>query len=273
MSMKIPTYIINSFTDEAFKGNPAGVCILENDLEEKQMQAIAKELALSETAFVKKTENQSNYTIRYFSPKMEIPLCGHATLAASKVLFVNDKNLKSIQFITHEKIELAIEKVGEFIQMEFPIYQTKPATVPKELLNALGIQSVDNVVYNEETNILVLEIASCDVLQKLKPDFVALYNSHKTINGVLVTSLSNKKEYDFESRYFWPWSGTNEDPVTGGTHTFLTKYWADKLHKTKMNSYQCSERSGFMEVEIISDFKFTIKSTAQLIFQGYFITS
>lgn len=121
--------------------------------------------------------------------------------------------------------------------MEFPIYQTKPDTAPKELLNALGLEKVENVVFNEETNILLLEIASCETLQNLKPDFEALFKSHKSINGVLVTSISNKKNYDFESRYFWPWSGGNEDPVTGGTHTFLTKYWGDKLNKTRMNSF------------------------------------
>jgi len=105
----------------------------------------------------------------------------------------------------------------------------------------------------------------------LEPDYEQLRISHNSINGVLVTSPSNRPNYDFESRYFWPWSGTNEDPVTGGTHTFLAKYWSDRLGKTKMNSFQCSERSGFMEVELINDRKLTIRSMAQIVFKGQLI--
>ncbi len=265
--IQIPTYIVDSFTDKSFKGNPAGVCLLENDLSEELMSSIAKELNLSETAFVRKVRG-NKYSIRYFSPIMEIPLCGHATLASAKVLFKKDNSLQKIVFTTIQNINLPVEKDSDLIQMEFPIYQTKPDTVPKELLNALGIEKVENVVFNKETNILLLEIASCEIIGNLKPDFEALLKSHKNINGVLVTSTSNKKNYDFESRYFWPWSGGNEDPVTGGTHTFLAKYWGDKLNKTKMNSFQCSERSGFMEVILKNDSKLLIRSKAQLVFEG-----
>ncbi len=266
---KIPTYIVDSFTNETFKGNPAGVCILESDLSNDTMLSIAKELGLSETAFIKKTADEHTYSIRYFSPKMEIPLCGHATLASSKILFEKDNTLQKINFITTENINLKIEKEeGGFIKMEFPVYQTKPAAAPLALLNALGLTEVENVVYNEETNILVLQIDSCETLQNLQPDFVALYKSHKHINGVLVTSLSNKENFDFESRYFWPWSGTNEDPVTGGTHTFLAKYWADKLNKTTMNSFQCSERSGFMQVTLLDSKRMLLKSKAKLVLDG-----
>jgi predicted PhzF superfamily epimerase YddE/YHI9 len=105
-------------------------------------------------------------------------------------------------------------------------------------------------------------------LSELKPDFEALYKSHDAIDGVLVTSTSNKANFDFESRYFWPWSGTNEDPVTGGSHTFLAKYWSKRLGKTKMNSFQCSERSGFMEVELLNNSKMAIRSMAQIVFIG-----
>ena len=102
----------------------------------------------------------------------------------------------------------------------------------------------------------------------MTPDFEKLKKSHNSISGVLITSLSDKSNYDFESRYFWPWSGTNEDPVTGATHTFLAKYWGKRLNKTKMNSFQCSVRTGFMELELISDNKLTIKSKAQIVLKG-----
>jgi predicted PhzF superfamily epimerase YddE/YHI9 len=152
--------------------------------------------------------------------------------------------------------------------MRFPVYDTIPRTAPVALLSALGIESILNSVYNEETRILLLEIEDCQVLSNLKPDFAALYHSHDSISGVLITARSNKLDFDFESRYFWPWSGTNEDPVTGGTHTFLTKYWGERLGKTKMRSFQCSERSGFMEVELTGTNQLFIKSVAQIILEG-----
>ncbi len=266
--LTIETYIVDSFTDTTFKGNPAGVCILDKELEVAQMQSIAKELGLSETAFVRVTETENAFSIRYFSPVMEIPLCGHATLASAKVLFDKFHELNAIEFATIQEIKLKIARKGENIAMEFPVYGTVPQEAPLELLQALGLESIVNSEYNEETRILLIEIGECDILRILSPDFETLKKSHKAINGVLVTARSNQDEYDFESRYFWPWSGTNEDPVTGGTHTFLTPYWSNRLAKSKMRSFQCSERSGFMEVELLSDTKLIIKSKAQLVLRG-----
>jgi len=232
------------------------------------MLSIAKELGLSETAFVLLLNDQNKYSIRYFSPKKEIPLCGHATLAASKILFTKNKELNNITFVNIQDLNLLIERAGDQIKMEFPLYDTKPAEAPPQMLQALGLKEIVNSVYNAETNILMLEIKDSVLLSELKPDFNALLKTHKTIDGVLVTAPSIKSEFDFESRYFWPWAGTNEDPVTGATHTFLTKYWSERLGKTKMNAFQCSERSGFMEVEIINEKSLVIKSTAQIVFEG-----
>lgn len=268
MRKEIETYIVDSFTNEPFKGNPAGVCMLMDPLTDNEMLAIAKELGLSETAFLKKSTDQHKYTIRYFSPKMEIPLCGHATLAASKVLFNRDPKINHVHFTTIQSLDLLIEKDSEMIKMEFPIYETHPADAPLELINSLGLKTITNSEYNAETKILLLEIENSQVLEDLTPDFEKLYRSHDSINGVLVTAPSRREDFDFESRYFWPWSGTNEDPVTGATHTFLTKYWSDRLHKTKMKSFQCSERTGFMEVELINEHKLIIKSTARIVLAG-----
>lgn len=265
--MKLKTYIVDSFTNQPFQGNPAGVCLLESALDESLMLLIAKELGLSETAFVQKTSG-STYSIRFFSPKMEIPLCGHATLAASKVVFASDSSITHLQFSTIENLLLPISQSGTYICMQFPIYDTEPAIAPSALLSAMGLNQPTNCAYNKETNMLLLEINDSAVLRKLQPNFEALIQSHQGINGVLVTALSKNEHYDFESRYFWPWSGTNEDPVTGSTHTFLAKYWSERLGKTKMFSFQCSERSGFMEVELIDDQKMIITSTAQIIFEG-----
>jgi len=270
-SYKLDCYIVDAFTDVPFKGNPAGVCIVEKMPLESLMLSIANELGLSETAFVALDMDKGVHYIRFFSPKMEIPLCGHATLASARIVFDRYPDKSKICFKNINGLNLNIESDGDSIQMEFPIYETSPAQAPKPLLQALGIQEILYCAHNEETNILMLEISDCKLLRNLNPDFESLYRSHDSINGVLVTAISEKPNFDFESRYFWPWSGTNEDPATGATHTFLAKYWGDKLGKTKMRSFQCSERMGEMEVELIGDDSMLIRSQGCVVFSGSLI--
>ncbi|MDH5400614.1 MAG: PhzF family phenazine biosynthesis protein [Cyclobacteriaceae bacterium] len=269
--MKNKTFIVDAFTDRPFCGNPAGVCLTTGPLENNLMQSIASELGFSETAFISQNDQSEYYPIRYFSPKMEIPLCGHATLAAAKVLFQRESQIGPIHFTTIEGLDLIIQSEGELVVMEFPVYDTFPADTPTAMLSALGLGEIVNTVYNEETKILLLEIDDCETLQQMAPDYEALVRSHQGINGVLVTATSNQEAYDFESRYFWPWSGTNEDPVTGGTHTFLSKYWADRLGKNRLMSFQCSERTGSMEVELAGNNKVLIRGEAQIVFEGVFV--
>lgn len=265
MNSAITTYIIDAFTDAPFKGNPAGVCILDEPLSDQSMQSIATELGLSETAFVLK--NHNNYRICYFSPKMEIPLCGHATLASAQALFSTRDALEHIHFVTRQKLDLNIYRENEWIVMDFPVYETVPADAPQALLEALGLSEVQHTVYNHENQILMLEIADSQELAKLKPDFPALVKTHDKINGVLVTAPSHREGYDFESRYFWPWSGTDEDPVTGATHTFMAPYWGAKLGKVKLKSFQASRRTGFMELELLED-RLLIRGLAQIVLEG-----
>ncbi|MFT4568836.1 MAG: PhzF family phenazine biosynthesis protein [Saprospiraceae bacterium] len=266
--MRIKTFLVDSFTTIPFQGNPAGVCLLEEVIGEELMQSIATELRYSETAFVLKTNVSNNYIIRFFSPKMEIPLCGHATLASSKVLFEQFETLGNLSFLNIDNIEINIQKLETGIEFFFPAYGTETAEVPTALIQALGILEIVNCEYNRETKILLLEINSSIELRELQPDFEALLKSHDSISGVLVTARSEEKEYDFESRYFWPWSGTNEDPVTGGTHTFLAPYWSCRLDKKKMTSFQCSERTGLMELEVTNQDTVIIKSDAVIILEG-----
>jgi PhzF family phenazine biosynthesis protein len=262
----IRTFIVDSFTDTPFKGNPAGVCIIGSQLRDETMLHIAQELNLSETAFISPLESGGYFSIRYFSPKMEIALCGHATLASAKVIF-STRELNEVHFINIQNLDLFAKELDGQIVMEFPVYETLPADAPAALLAALGVKAIQNSVYNEETKILLLEIADAEELAGLDPDFVALQRSHNSINGVLVTAPAHTDGYDFHSRYFWPWSGTNEDPVTGGTHTFLAKYWASRLGKTRMKSFQSSKRTGFMELELVAD-KLRIQSHAVIVFEG-----
>ena len=259
------SFIVGAFTDTAFKGNPAGVCLVERPLSDERMLDIAAELNFSETAFLQPTRQPDSFAIRYFSPKKEIPLCGHATLASAKVVSELHQ-LSNVNFVNIQEITLATSVTEGGISMTFPLYGTVPAEAPPKLLAALGIEAIENAVYNQETNILMLEIADPEALVNLAPDFGALYQSHDSIDGVLVTA-PGMGGYDFYSRYFWPWAGTNEDPVTGGTHTFLAPYWSKKLGKRKLSSFQCSRRSGFMEVEIMDD-DICIRSQAVIVFAG-----
>jgi PhzF family phenazine biosynthesis protein len=262
------TYFVDSFTSEKFKGNPAAVCVTDTELEVDTMQKIAAEIGFSETAFIQQITSNI-YNIRFFTPKIEIPLCGHATLASSKVIF-DTTAYNNIKFITCNNVELLTEKVEHKIKMQFPVYETEEIEVPQLMLEAIGISEIINKKYSPNNKIVLLEIESAIELANLKPDFTALLNSYIGINGVLVTAISNNEKFDFHYRYFWPWAGTNEDPVTGGIQTFLTKYWAIKLNKTKLNAYQSSLRTGIMSTELLQN-KVYILGEAVTILEGKFI--
>ncbi|WP_281234633.1 PhzF family phenazine biosynthesis protein [Flavobacterium gelatinilyticum] len=262
------TYFVDSFTNEKFKGNPAAVCLPDIELDAESMQHIAAEIGFSETAFIKQIKDNT-YSIRFFSPKTEIPLCGHATLASSKILF-STTLFDSIKFINCNDVELFIEKETDKIKMQFPVYDLEETEVPQKLLDALGISEIIEKKYSPNNKIILIEIESADDLANLKPDFTALLNSHTGINGVLVTAVSNNENFDFHYRYFWPWAGTDEDPVTGGIQTFLTKYWALKLNKTKLNAFQSSLRTGTMITELVQD-KVYILGEAVIVLEGTFI--
>jgi PhzF family phenazine biosynthesis protein len=262
------SYFVNSFTTEMFKGNPAGVCFPSSLLSDDLMLSIAKEFGFSETAFVQQLEVPGTYSIRFFSPKKEIPLCGHATLASAKVMF-NELNVDEIIFITSERVRLFVRRNGEKILMEFPVYDTVPSEVPTETLAALGIAKVLNVVFSEKNKIKLIEIEDSNELAALRPAYDLLVKSHSDVNGVLVTARSRGIEFDYHYRYFWPWAGTNEDPVTGAVQTFLAKYWSVRLGKSVMRAFQSSERTGTMDV-ILEDRKVTICGHAIVIMEGEF---
>jgi PhzF family phenazine biosynthesis protein len=261
------TYFVDAFTNEKFKGNPAAVCIVENNLDNKEMQDIATEIGFSETAFIKKLPGNL-YSIRFFTPKMEIPLCGHATLASSKIIF-DTTSLTNITFINIDNVELFIEKSGVKIKMQFPVYETEEIEVPQNMLTALGINEIENKRYSPNNKIILVEIKDTKLLADLRPDFLSLIRSYEGINGVLVTAQSDGIDFDFHYRYFWPWAGTNEDPVTGAVQTFLTKYWALKLNKNKLNAFQSSARTGKMNTELYQD-KVFIYGEAVTVFEGAF---
>ncbi|GAB2966516.1 PhzF family phenazine biosynthesis protein [Hymenobacter coalescens] len=246
------TYFVDSFTTTRFAGNPAAVCLPEHELSAATMQHVAAEIGFSETAFVRPDAAGRGYHIRFFTPKQEIPLCGHATLAAAKVTF-DATGLQQVVFVNPDGVELRCEQVEGSIRMRFPVYETEPIDVPTAVLQALGLADCLNARYSPRNKIILLEIGRAAVLAGLQPDFAALMRSYQGINGVLVTARADTPAYDFHYRYFWPWAGTNEDPVTGGVHTFLTKYWADKLQRRELRAFQSSARTGHMRTELRPD--------------------
>ncbi|MCC2546748.1 PhzF family phenazine biosynthesis protein [Hymenobacter sp. BT175] len=261
------TYFVDSFTNQKFKGNPAAVCIVKQKLDSATMQSIATEIGFSETAFIR-PQAEGFYGIRFYTPKQEIPLCGHATLASSKILF-DTTSLEEISFLNTEGVELQITKREGKIVMQFPVYDTQETEVPQPMLDALGIVEALDCRYSPKNKIILLQIADTARLARLRPDFPALVASYSGINGVLITARSPDDEFDFHYRYFWPWAGTNEDPVTGGVQTFLTKYWALKLNKSRLRAFQSSHRTGMMTTELLAD-KVLIYGEAVVTFEGQF---
>lgn len=239
-------YVVDAFTDELFRGNPAGICILDKWIDKKVMQDIASENNLSETAFVVKGENKGEYELKWFTPKAEIDLCGHATLASAYVISnYIDTDIKEMIFYTLSG-ELRVNRKKDFFEMNFPSRELKQIECTEDIITALGVQPVG--VFLSRDLFIVLE--SEDDVKKLTPDFEKL----KMLNegsGIIVTSKG--KEFDFVSRCFYPKLGVNEDPVTGSAHSNLIPFWSNKLNKRKTVARQLSSRGGTLYCEYLED--------------------
>jgi PhzF family phenazine biosynthesis protein len=245
--MSIPIIQVDAFTDKPFTGNPAAVCILESLRDDKWLQNIAREMNLSETAFLLK--HLDGYDLRWFTPDVEVDLCGHATLASAHVLW-EDGHLKpdeKAQFFTRSGLLTAKLKDG-WIEMDFPVEPENKVAPPPELVTALGV--IPTYVGKNRFDYLI-EIESENVLRTMQPDFILL----KTIpmRGVIVTARSLSKKYDFISRFFAPAVGINEDPVTGSAHCCLGPYWQKRLKRYTFYAYQASPRGGEVHVRVAAD--------------------
>lgn len=244
--MKQTIYQIDAFTKNIFGGNPAAVCILESWIDVKTMQQISAENNLSETAFAVKTNNK--FEIRWFTPSVEIDLCGHATLAAAYVLFnyfhITDNQ---IQFYSHRSGNLSVEKErnGNLI-LDFPTNKAKEVDQNLLLNKAIGKTPIATLK-SEDDYLLIYE--SQKEIEDIKPDLSAL--SKIKTRGVMVSSIGDT--VDFVSRFFAPAAGIDEDPVTGSAHCTLTPYWSDRLVKTKLSAKQLSKRGGDLNCELVGD--------------------
>lgn len=249
--MGIPIFQVDAFTEKPFRGNPAGVCILNRASseagDEGWMQNVAAELNLSETAFLYKTED--GYNLRWFTPVLEVDLCGHATLASAHILFTEGYLEAGKQARFHTKSGLLKAKLdGNWTRLDFPAEPASPADAPPELVRSLG---VDPEYVGKNRFAYLVEVDSEDTVRGIRPDFALLAMIPGL--GVMVTAKSDSSEYDFCSRFFAPGAGIDEDPVTGSAHCCLGPYWGAKLDKTEMVGYQASARGGMIKVKLAGD--------------------
>jgi PhzF family phenazine biosynthesis protein len=245
--MGIPIFQVDAFTEKPFKGNPAAVCLLPGPADPDWMQNVAREMNLSETAFLYKQEGDFN--LRWFTPAVEVDLCGHATLASAHVLW--ERGLLRLQeqarFHTRSGLLSAERREGR-IELNFPANPDEPAAVPPGLIEALGV--TPKYVGRSKFDYLI-EVDSEDSIRTILPDFNLL--KALPVRGIAVTSIAASHDYDFISRFFAPRAGVNEDPVTGSAHCTLGPFWSKKLGKNELVAFQASERGGVLHVRVAGD--------------------
>lgn len=245
--MDVPLFHVDAFTDRPFSGNPAAVCVLEHSHDDAWMQLLAREMNLSETAFI--WPEGGGYRLRWFTPKIEVALCGHATLATAHVLWeagLADRG-RPIAFETKSG-RLTAALVGHRIELDFPLTPVEPSAEPAGLADALGVSPL--YVARSRFDYLV-EVDSEQTLRRMKPDFRRL--AAVEARGVIVTSDSARSEFDFVSRFFAPAAGVDEDPVTGSAHCCLADFWGRRLGKAAMVAWQASERGGCVRMRVVGD--------------------
>lgn len=241
--MKLPIYQVDAFAKKAFEGNPAAICPLNEWLPDETLRSIAAENNLSETAFFIATDN--GFHIRWFTPTVEVDLCGHATLAAAFVIF-NELNYSQDKIIFESKSgPLIIERNDNLLIMDFPAQPPEACDLPAEIEKALTLKPKS--VLKADDYIIVVEDEN-DVLNE-KPDLSLLKNID--LRGVIITAISS--DYDFVSRFFAPKYGIDEDPVTGSAHTQLVPYWSKQLNKKNLHAKQVSSRGGELYCENLGD--------------------
>lgn len=240
-------YVVDAFTDQPFAGNPAAVCVTAGPVDEAWMKLVAREMNLSETAFVHPVEG--GYSLRWLTPAVEVALCGHATLASALVLW-ETQGLpleETIRFFIKSGW-LTCRKVDGMIEMDFPAKGTTTCSAPDGLAAALGCRLV--AVASNGMDYLV-EVENETALRQLAPNMTLL--ATLPVRGVIITARSDDRRYDFVSRFFAPAAGVNEDPVTGSAHCALAPYWQSKLGKSEMIGYQASQRGGVVNTVVSGD--------------------
>ena len=246
--MAIRIVQVDAFSQRAFAGNPAAVCVLNEPAPEPWMRDVAREMNLSETAFL--VPREDGYDLRWFTPAVEVDLCGHATLASAHVLWQDGHLAQGRQARFHTRSGLlTADRRGDWIELDFPAKIAAAAEAPSELLPALGIARAKFV--GRSAYDYLVEVDSEATVRALSPDHSALRKV--PVRGVIVTARASSPQFDFVSRFFAPGSGVDEDPVTGSAHTALGPYWADVLGKRELTAFQASARGGVVKVRLQGD--------------------
>ena len=256
--MKIDIFQVDAFNNEKFKGNPAAVCPLAFPLSDPLMQAIAMENNLSETAFYYPLDN-GDFHLRWFTPNMEVELCGHATLATAHVIFNELNHPEDTIFFQTKSGRLVVNKKQDSFVMDFPANPQALIETPSELEEALGAEVL---ACYKGTDLLVV-VKDEATVRNLTPNFNTLLNIN--YRGYLVTAKGG--EVDFVSRCFFPKAGINEDPVTGSAHTKMVPYWAKELNKQSFIAHQISPRGGILNCELVGD-RVILEGQAALYMKG-----
>lgn len=261
---QIPLYQIDAFAERAFEGNPAAVCPLDAWLDDATMQAIAAENNLSETAFF--VGANGDYALRWFTPRCEVALCGHATLASAEVVFsALEPGLDEVRFQTKSGV-LTVRKEAGRLAMDFPARPANPVMVPDGLAWAMGAQPLELRTSTDDWMVVVADAAT---VRDLKPDFHALATF--PFRGLIVTAKGGVDEgdgVDFVSRFFAPSVGINEDPVTGSAHCVLVPYWAKRLKKDTLVARQVSARGGTLYCRLSDEGRVEMAGTAVSVIEG-----
>lgn len=262
--MSQPIAIVDAFTETPFRGNPAAVCLLDGPLHDDRMQRVAAEMNLSETAFVDPNPDGGWY-LRWFTPQVEVELCGHATLASAHLLWEEGRVPagEPIKFHTRSGALTAVRENGSIV-MDFPEESGVPASVPRKLDRMLGVSGFEAVERNRFDYLVQVEHEK--EVRDLEPDFRRL--AYLGIRGLIVTASSSRSDYDFVSRYFAPGVGIDEDPVTGSAHCFLGPFWAERLGKNRLTGYQASRRGGTVGVELTGTGRVLLSGRAVTVMKG-----
>lgn len=265
--MPLPVTQVDAFTDVPFAGNPAAVVVLPEAREAPFMQQVAREMNLSETAFLVRRKDGSGFDLRWFTPSTEVDLCGHATLASAHVLWEAGhlKGGQTARFHTKSGL-LTADRVGDWIELNFPSTPAAPAEAPDGLADALGVTPLH--VGKSRFDYLV-EVASEAIVVGVQPDFGRL--GALPVRGVIVTSRGSTEGWDFVSRFFAPAAGVDEDPVTGSAHCCLAPYWAHKLGRTDLVGRQVSARGGTVKVTLDGD-RVRLRGQAVTVLTGQLLT-
>lgn len=258
---------VDAFTDKPFAGNPAAVCVLPTSQDEEWMQNVAREMNLSETAFLVRQDD--GFHLRWFTPAVEVPLCGHATLASAHVLW-SEGHLPSdatARFYTKSGLLIA-KRQEDWIELDFPANRSEPIIPPPELAQALGVPLKS--VFQTALDYLV-EVESEAWVRQMQPNFQQLTTLHH--GRVIVTSSSSEdSDYDFISRFFAPGVGIDEDPVTGAAHCCLAPFWRNRLGKDEFLAYQASSRGGVVKVRYTGGDRVFLAGQAVTVLRGELIT-